>query len=246
MRHLPSERLRAAAGVALLHLLLGYLFISGLGVPLVRSLGEELKLFNVPQPPPPPPLSVPAKEQVRAEEGAAAPPSLKAQPSPVVAPPPRIQLPVPPPVVASPKPTENEGADISAGAATIDGPGTGAGGQGEGTGSGGRGSGSGSGFGRAAQLIRGGLRNSDYPRSALRAGVQGSVSVRFTVAPSGRAVSCQVTRSSGHPDLDRTTCRVIEDRFRYRPALGSAGEPVAETVRKTYDWLLRPGQLQLD
>jgi protein TonB len=156
----------------------------------------------------------------------------------VVAPPPEIRLPVPPPVTASPKPTEAEGMDTSAGASTMDGPGTGAGGIGQGTGSGGQGAGSGSGLSRPAQLINGNLRNEDYPRSALRAGAQGSVSVSFTVGPSGRVEQCRVTRSSGHPDLDETTCRLILRRFRYRPALNAAGDPVPETMRKAYDWLL--------
>ena len=47
-----------------------------------------------------------------------------------------------------------------------------------------------------------------------------------------------MTRSSGHPELDETTCRLIERRFRYRPARNSAGDAVPEVVRKTYDWLL--------
>jgi len=245
MNQTTSERVRAGAGVAALHLLLGYLFLSGLGVRLAETSSERLKVFNLPEEPPPP-LSTPAEEPVPSEEGAASPPSLNARPSPVVAPPPEIRLPIPPPVIASPKPTEAEGAETSAGASAIDGPGTGAGGLGTGKGSGGQGSGSGSGRSRRAQLIRGSLRNEDYPRSALRDGAQGSVSVRFVVGPSGRVENCRVTRSSGHPGLDETTCRLILRRFRYRPALDAAGEPVAETVRKAYDWLLpfRPPPMQ--
>jgi protein TonB len=158
----------------------------------------------------------------------------------VVAPPPEIRLDIPPPVIAAPVPTPIEGSDPSAGAADVKGPGTGSGGQGTGTGSGnaGGGTGGGGGGGARAQLVRGRLMNEDYPRSALRAGIQGSVSVRFTVDTDGVARDCLVTRSSGNADLDTTTCRLIERRFRYRAARDAQGKPVPETIGKTYDWLL--------
>jgi protein TonB len=68
--------------------------------------------------------------------------------------------------------------------------------------------------------------------------VEGSVAVRFTVEPSGRVSGCTVIRSSANEELDSTTCRLIEQRFRYRPARDSEGRPVPEVISRTFDWLL--------
>jgi protein TonB len=183
-------------------------------------------------------FSVPDKP-TKTEEGAAAPPSRKANPSPVVAP--KTPLPVPPVLAtvekALPVPA---GRDASAGVSSIEGFGSGTGGAGMGSGSGGSGTGSGGGGARPAERIAGALANRDYPRSALRSRAQGSVSVRYTVRPDGWVEDCRVLRSSGHPDLDETTCRLIEKRFRYRPALDRSGRPVSTTEHKSYDWYL-PG-----
>lgn len=234
--------MKAAVGVAAFHALLGYALISGLGYEVVTKVADNLKIIDIRDEPPPPPIeeTVRPKEKAKDPEGAAAPPSLKAKPTPVVAPPPKIRLETPQRVTTVPKATPlPPGNDPSAGSSTVDGPGTGSGGLGDGTGSGGQGTGTGGGGGgNRAQLVRGYLANSDYPRAALRAGAEGAVSVRFTVDTKGRASGCVVTRSSGYPDLDRTTCRLIEKRFRYRPARNGQGTPIPETVTKRYEWSL--------
>jgi protein TonB len=108
-----------------------------------------------------------------------------------------------------------------------------------GTGSGTSGSGTGGGGGgRRAQQVRGELRNSDYPRTALRMGIEGTVTVRYTVLPDGRVTDCAILETSGSAELDGTTCRLIERRFEYRPALDGAGRPIPQELVKTYDWWL--------
>jgi protein TonB len=98
------ERLKAAAAVALLHLAIGYALVSGLGVRIVRDLAPQLKLFDVALPPPPPaPKTVPARQRTPRPEGAASPTSLKASPSPIVAPP--ALVPVPSPLPTTPEAT---------------------------------------------------------------------------------------------------------------------------------------------
>lgn len=235
-----NDRLRAALGVAAAHGLIGYLLITGLA--WHASAGETsgaLKTFDVVLEPPPPPLSIPEEAKSFTPEGAASPPSKKARPTPVVAPPPIIRLDVPPPIASVPRETPvPTGTDPSAGVSDIDGPGSGTGGEGFGMGSGGSGSGTGSGGARRAKRLQGALANEDYPRAALRAGAEGSVSVRYTVAADGRVRGCRVTGSSGNRELDATTCRLIERRFVYRPATNARGEAVAQAVSKTYDWLL--------
>ena len=233
------DRARAAAGMAACHALLAYALIVGLRYEPGETVSEALRIFDVRQPPPPPILSVPAKTPRPEPEGAASPPSLKARPTPVVAPVPKVKLDPPPRIATVPKSTPvPDGSASKAGVAGIPGPGTGTGGLGEGIGSGGSGSGTGGGGARRAVRLRGQLANSDYPRAAERAGIEGSVSVRFTVETDGSVGGCRVTRSSGTPELDATTCRLIEQRFVYRPATDGQGRPVRESVSKTYDWLL--------
>jgi protein TonB len=238
-----KDRAASAVGVALFHALLGYALIVGLrGEFAPAPVAERLKLLNLKElPPPPPVVSIPVKP-TQTEEGAAAPPSLKANPSPIVAP--KTPLPVPPVLAtvekALPVP---EGRDASAGVSSVDGVGSGTGGEGIGSGSGGSGTGSGGGGARPAERIAGALANRDYPRSALRSRAQGNVAVRYTVNADGRAEDCRVMRSSGHIELDETTCRLIERRFRYRPALDRSGRPTTATEYKSYDWSVPGGAL---
>jgi protein TonB len=238
-----KDRAASAFGVALFHALLGYGLLVGLrGEFAPAPPAESLKLLNLQElPPPPPVVSIPDKP-TKTEEGAAAPPSLKASPSPIVAP--KTPLPVPAvlPTVEKALPVP-PGSDASAGVSSTEGVGSGTGGEGMGSGSGGAGTGSGGGGARPAERVAGALANRDYPRSALRSRAQGNVSVRYTVSPDGRAEDCRIMRSSGHADLDETTCRLIERRFRYRPALDRSGRATTATEYKSYDWYVPGGAL---
>ena len=75
-RGLAPERVKSAAAVALLHVVLGYAFITGLGVDMIRESAEQLKLIDITEPPPPPPVEapVPAKAMVPDEHPSQAPP----------------------------------------------------------------------------------------------------------------------------------------------------------------------------
>ncbi|MDP8913656.1 MAG: TonB family protein, partial [Pseudomonadota bacterium] len=193
------DRMKAALGVAAFHALLGYALITGLGTHIATTVSDRLKAFDVLPEQPPPPLeeAEPATKRMPQEEGAAAPPNLKAKPSPVVAPPPLVRLKVPPPVVTAPLPSRVTGSDPSAGASNLPGPGTGSGGVGAGTGSGGQGTGPGGGGGgsKAVRLSGSISGATDYPRAARRAGIEGSVVVRFTVRTDGSVRNCEVIRS---------------------------------------------------
>ena len=240
------DRIKAGIGVAAFHALLGYALIMGLGIDVAKVVDDKLKIFDVPRdkPPPPPKPPEPPKQKAKAPEGAAAPPSLKAKPTPIVAPPPKVRLKVPPPVTATPKPTPlPPGSQNSAGVSTIAGTGTGNGGVGDGTGSGGQGTGAGgggNGLSSRVQRVGGGIANSDFPEAASRSRASGIVHVRIAVAPDGRVQDCSVVRSSGHEVLDSTTCQLIEERFRYRPARDAAGRPVAAVEFTYFTWQWRP------
>lgn len=236
------DRIKSGIGVAAFHALLGYAFLTGLGFDVARSVSDEMKLFDVSESPPPPPAKPAPPDVAEAKqakpkdpEGAASPANLRDTPSPIVAPPPEIRIEVPSPVIAAP--VTGEGSAVSAGAAEVPGPGTGSGGEGTGLGSGTQGSGTGGGgggIGTRARWLRGDIWGSDYPRAT------GTVFLRFVVAPNGRVSECSVTRSSGNPDLDATTCRLIKRRFRYRPARDARGNAIAEVVRGEHVWELGP------
>jgi protein TonB len=240
-----NDRIKAVLGAALFEAALAYVLIVGLGVRPTAVVNEPLQLIGIlPERPPPPPPEKKAPPKPRPQkEGAASPPNLKATPTEIVRPPPPVKFPPPPPVAAAP--IAGPGAAPNAGAAPIRGPGTGSGGLGHGTGSGNGGNGpggGGDGGGGPPRWLKGEIKDKDYPRASAQAGVGGTVSVRFAVEPNGRADDCVVTHSSGHEDIDEATCRLIEQRFRYRPGTDRAGRPVRTFLVEKHTWSIhRPG-----
>lgn len=233
------DRLIAGSATAVLTVLIGAALLAGWASPGLLPTSESISAFNVaPEPPPPPPAEQPRQDRAPREEGAAAPPNRRATPRPVVAPPPKLPPITNPPPAA---PVAGTGPDSEAGAAERPGPGTGAGGIGNGLGAGQGGNGTGGGGGgQRARHVRGTIRDRDYPRNASRERVGGTVTVRFTVQTDGRVRGCSVMQSSGNADLDATTCRLIEERFRYEPARNAAGEPIASETGWRQDWWLEP------
>lgn len=226
------ERAGAAGAVLLVHAGLLALVLLSRG-PNSILIDEDpmlvIETFDVVEPPPPPqPQQEVPEERSAREEGAASPPNIESKATPVVVPPPRVELPNPPPVVASETPAE--GAEPTQGAAPVPGPGTGAGGVGTGTGSGGSGSGPGgggiSGQGSPPRLASRPLRSRDYPpqlRDMWPSG--GVVMVAVRVQLDGRGTDCKINRSSGVPAIDAETCRLAMTRLRYRPARDEEGRP---------------------
>ncbi|WP_235302795.1 energy transducer TonB [Sphingopyxis sp. MWB1] len=210
----------------------GFMLARGLDFAVVRKAGETITAIAIPAPPPPEPPP-PPQQPDDAASGAASAPNKRADPAPVLAAPSKLP-PVTPPVAAAPTP--GSGDESSAGAAPDPGPGTGAGGQGDGRGAGGAGSGTGGGTRPAWRS--GTIRDSDYPPLASRAKVGGDVEVRFTVQPDGRVTGCRVSRSSGDTAIDATTCRLIEQRFRFRPATNNRGEAIASPYGWRQSWWL--------
>lgn len=232
---IDPDRVRSAAVVLLLHALIGWALVAGLGVDIRRAVEEPLRVFAIaPEPPPPEPVPVPAPVRVPEPEGAAAPPSLRSRPSPVVAPRESRRSPVRAAPEPKPLPT---GSARDSGASASPGTGTGAGGEGSGAGAGRGGSGTGGGgIPTRAQRISGAFDYSDHPDRSRASAVE-TVGVRFLVGPDGRVGDCSVTRSSGNPRVDSATCRLIEQRFRYRPATDASGKPVASVVSTVFSWI---------
>ena len=234
------DRTGAALAVLLVHGALALVLLNASGkVGELPSQAVPIETFDVIEPPPPEPLRPPPPAdpartdevaEVRPEEeGAAAPPNIRSQATPVVLPEPAVRLPQAPRVVASETPAR--GAEATQGAALIAGPGTGAGGVGTGTGSGGAGSGTGGGGSgqapRSPSVIQSTtLTGRDYPRAVLRAWPRGGRTfVAVRVQLDGRATDCKVNRSSGNAVVDQWTCRLVEQQVRFRPATNERGEP---------------------
>jgi len=225
----------AITGVVAIHAALAFAFLHVSGTVDLTDPQSAIQVFDVRDiiPPPPPPPPVQEREQKpkpKAKEGAASPKNIKSEATPVVAPKPRIEIPVPPKIAVTETP--REGAAPTQGASDVRGPGTGAGGVGTGTGSGGAGSGPGGGgdggIAEMPRLLTPVLRGRDFPREMLDAWPRDAhVFLRFRIDATGRIIQCFVDRGTGYPTIDSTICRLTQQRFRYRPAINRSGQAVA-------------------
>lgn len=220
----PRERAYALAAVALVQIAVGLALLRGLHVEMVRGSDIVQRLVEVTLPKPPPPLQPPPKPKRRqAAAPKAAPEKLGGSPGPKPAhAPPSVA-----PVVAV-KPSA-----APSGGGTGTGPALGAG---AGGGTGGNGYGEDEG-GTDLEQIAGEITSRDYPKHLGNFNIGGRVSMTFTVQVNGRVTGCRVTRSSGVPELDDLTCRLIEQRFRFRPSTDRYGRPVSEEVDYDFDWI---------
>lgn len=80
------------------------------------------------------------------------------------------------------------------------------------------------------------ITTEDYPASALRQGIQGSVVISAMVGADGRVRSCLVTQSSGSQLLDDTTCRLYSKRAHFTPARDADGNPIAAQRIDRFRW----------
>lgn len=76
----------------------------------------------------------------------------------------------------------------------------------------------------------------DYPASALRAEMEGTTRFRLIVGTDGASLQCEVTESSGSPDLDRATCEKLLERARFTPARDGDGKPVVTDWHSAVRW----------
>jgi len=224
------NRVLGIAGTVAVHALvvIGVLLFASDYRPLPDHSGPGLVAVDLREPPPP----SPPPDDV--EEGAAAPPSRGVTEAP--SPPP------PPAPLAPPTPAEvaiDPGSGQASGAGAAPGSGAGQGGEGSGSGAGGSGSGRGAGVVTPPQRLEGELTNADYRRARAPEGAAGTALVGFRVRTDGRVDRCAVIRSSGYAEFDEATCRLIERRFRFRPARDASGRAIEWTIRTDYTWTPR-------
>jgi periplasmic protein TonB len=226
-----EDRAKALAGVLLVHIVLGVVILTGLNVHDVQRVVETLKTFDIDEPPPPPPPQPPPPreraQRAKEEEGAA---GKKAEPSPVVVPKPKIEIPAKSPVAAAP--VAGTGSATTSGAANY---GTGPGAGGSGTGRGGGGTGDFSGYTPAQRISK--IPDREYRRIRAASGQSsGRIGITLKVNTDGRPSNCRIVRTSGNPTVDDLFCELAIDHVRFRPARDADGRPVAQDITWYPDW----------
>jgi protein TonB len=219
------DKAKAIAAVVAVHAALAFAILTGLNVDMVRGAVESLKTFDIREPPPPPPEPPPPPpkpkpQQAKKPQGA---PAKRAEPSPVVAPQPRIPVtsPIPAARVAGTGSASTSGAAAS-------GSGTGAGGSGYGTGGGG------AGFTPARRISK--IPDREY-RALAATGLQsGTVGVTIKVNTDGSVSNCRIARSSGNSYADSMMCQLTVRYIRFEPARDPSGRPVAQDVTFYPNW----------
>ena len=213
-RNASGPRVVAIGIVVLIHVALGYAFVTGLAYQYVKQVSEKLNTFDVEPPPPPPPDEPPPPP----------PPDQPLTPPPVVSPPPIVRTPTPAPVImntvptppkvyvptpiavppappAPPAPRVDKSAKIRGNAGRFFGP-------------------------------------NNYPPQAKRENAEGTTRVRLTVGTDGRVSNCTVTSSSGNDSLDETTCNIFRRKVRFTPAQDQNGNPITDTMNQAVTWRL--------
>lgn len=212
-QEVSGNRIAAFVVVALLHVALGYALVTGLAYEGVKNIVKKVTTVDIkkdePKKEPPPPP----------KKAAAAPP--------IVAPPPKVNIsnvsppveitntippPAPPPIVVAPP------APVAAPPPPPPK------------------------FTPKAPVPRGNpgswATTNDYPTRALREEREGTTGFRVTVGADGRVTDCQVTSSSGSPDLDEAACANVRRRARFNPATDGEGNPTTGTYSNRVRWVI--------
>lgn len=197
-QQMSGNRIVAIVIVALIHVALGYALITGLAYEAVSKAIERVTTVDIEEPPPPEePDEPPPPEPNAPPPPVAPPPPISIATSP---PPIQVQTTIPPPsppALVIPPPAPPPPPSQARGASPRD-------------------------LNNWAARIQ---RN--YPRSAERRGVEGTVGVVVGINAEGRVSSCRVSNSSGSGDLDEAACEGMRRYARFNPALNAAGNPTS-------------------
>lgn len=206
-----SRQLPSIAGVVVVHALIGYAFISGLAMNVIRDVVPVFTVKSIRETPPPPPIpearptprTQPRDEQVTTVK---TPFDTVRTDAPIIAPVDIAHVDLPP-ITTLPQPSEFRPASKAAGP-------------------------------QVKGARAGWITTEDYPAASIRAGEAGTVGIAVTIGSDGRVRGCAVTASSGYPALDAITCRLYERRARFTPALDDAGAPVSARYTDRIRWEL--------
>ena len=209
----PGKNLTGIAIVIVLHLIVAYGIISGLGKRMVSKMTEavETKIIEDVKPPPPPETPPPPP-----------PPEMKAPPPPFI-PPVEVQVQTPPPqqnviantTQAKPATTEiiNAPPAPPAPAAKATGPSR-----------------------TAAVADFNTCSKPEYPKSSQRNEETGVSTISFLIGADGGVKDSKVTKSSGFRDLDKAA-QVALGKCRFKPATEN-GQAIESWQPVQYVWTL--------
>jgi TonB family protein len=77
-----------------------------------------------------------------------------------------------------------------------------------------------------------------YPPEARAKGMQGRTEFKLELDPQGRILECDISKSSGSPLLDSTTCALLVTNARFKPAIDASGRAVSGEWRSAMVWQL--------
>lgn len=212
-QQMSGNKITALIIVAILHVVVGYALVTGLAFEAYKKVKEVTSAVNIeeekpPEEPPPPP-----------------PPKDDTPPPPIVAPPPPISFSNPAPQVqtvnvAPPTPAPPAPVALPPAPAAPPAPR----------------------FTPKGAIAKGNPGNwatsNDYPSRALREEREGTTGFRVTVGADGKVADCQITRSSGSPDLDEATCSNVRRRARFTPATDGEGNPTTGSYSNSIRWVI--------
>lgn len=208
---MSTNRLVSIIIVILLHAFLGYALVTGLAYEAVQQVKQKLNVVDV-------------KEEEPPEEEEPPPEPEKQIEPPIVSPPPLVKTVTPPPqvtTVATPPPFVQMTPKAAPTPAPPPPPPPPV-------------------AKRPNPIPKGNPGNwantNDYPSRALQQEREGTTGFRVTVGANGRVTDCQISSSSGHPDLDTATCTNVTRRARFDPALDGNGQPTTGTYSNRVRW----------
>jgi protein TonB len=207
---MSGNKITALIIVALIHVAVGYALVTGLAYSAAKQILKKVTTVDI-------------KEPEKPKEPPPPPPKQNMPPPPVVVPPPKVNVaaaapvidvvsvappPPPVPVLAPPAPAAPPPPRFTP-------------------------------RGAAPKGNPGNwATTNDYPSRALREEREGTTGFRVTVGPDGRVADCQITSSSGSPDLDQTTCDKIRQRARFTPATDGEGNPTTGSYSSRVRWVI--------
>lgn len=86
------------------------------------------------------------------------------------------------------------------------------------------------------QLLSMPVTADDYPSTALRNAVEGTVAVSLVVSAAGRVSRCDVVQAVGWMDLDEQTCWLFAKRALFAPAKDAEGKATQGIFQKSFAW----------
>lgn len=209
-QQMSGNKVTTLVVVAVLHVVLGYALVTGLAYEAFKKVKEVTAAINIEEEKPP-------------EEPPPPPPKQDTPPPPIVAPPPAITFNAPAPVVQTVQTPPPPAPVFVTAAPPPPAPPPPK-------------------FQPKAAQPKGQPGNwattNDYPSRALREEREGSSGFRVSVGTDGKVTDCQITRSSGSPDLDQATCDNVRRRARFTPATDGEGNPTTGSYASTIRWVI--------